>query len=72
MSDENIHTEFPTYNGMNRPAMFFGVPMMPMVFCILGSVFVRYVRAVACRQGGIAAGRFEHPGLLRPQNRQRE
>ena len=39
MSDENIHTEFPTYNGMNRPAMFFGVPMMPMVFCILGSVF---------------------------------
>ena len=43
MSEENIHTEFPTYNGMNRPAMFFGVPMMPMVLCILGSVFAAMI-----------------------------
>jgi hypothetical protein len=43
MSDENIHTEFPTYNGMNRPAMFFGVPLMPMVLSIIGLVLIAMI-----------------------------
>lgn len=34
MLDEDIHTEFPTYNGLNRPALFLGAPLMPMVFSI--------------------------------------
>lgn len=27
---ENIHTEYPTYNGMNRAAMVWGVPLIPI------------------------------------------
>lgn len=45
MSDyhEDIHTEYPTYNGMNRPAMILGAPLMPMVFCTLTVIFLAMI-----------------------------
>ena len=42
MSDyhEDIHTEYPTYNGMNRPAMLAGAPLMPLIICFFILMFI--------------------------------
>lgn len=31
--NENINTEYPTFNGLNRQAMIWGVPLMPLAVC---------------------------------------
>ena len=37
---EDIHTEYPTYNGMNRPAMLAGAPLMPLIICFFILMFI--------------------------------
>lgn len=34
LDDEDINTEYPTYNGMNRPAMLAGAPVMPLMLSL--------------------------------------
>ena len=37
---EDIHTEYPTYNGMNRPAMLAGAPLMPLIISFFILMFI--------------------------------
>ena len=34
MQDEDINTEYPTYNGMDRPAMIAGAPIVPLMISV--------------------------------------
>jgi type IV secretion system protein VirB3 len=40
MSDISIHQEFPTYGGLSRVAMIFGVPIMALVGLLVCSMFL--------------------------------
>lgn len=53
MQDENIHTEFSTYNGMNRPAMMFGAPLMPMVIAIFILMMVAMIAQLIIGKTGL-------------------
>lgn len=58
---EDITTEYPTYNGMNRAAMVWGVPIMPIALC--GFVLMMLSMVGASVLGGRA---FLLLGLILP------
>lgn len=58
---EDITSEYPTYNGMNRAAMVWGVPIMPIALC--GFVLMMLSMVGASVLGGRA---FLLLGLILP------
>ena len=53
MLNENIHTEYPAYNGMNRPALFFGAPLMPMVIFIFVIMMIAMIAQLIIGKAGL-------------------
>lgn len=53
MLNENIHTEYPAYNGMNRPALFFGAPLMPMVIFIFAIMMIAMIAQLIIGKAGL-------------------
>lgn len=43
---EHIDTHFPTFNGLNRSAMFLGVPIVPMAMVTLGLTLASMIMMV--------------------------
>jgi type IV secretion system protein VirB3 len=56
--------EYSSYNGLSRVAMYWGVPLMAIVFIVLLSLVVAVIAAMFVGVGGILFGALGFPILL--------
>lgn len=56
--------EYPSYNGLSRVAMYWGVPLMAIVFIVLFSLMVGVIASIFLGVGGILFGFVGLPILV--------
>lgn len=59
-----LKVEYPSYNGLSRVALYWGVPLMAIVFIVMISLVIAVLAAMFLGIGGILFGAVGLPFLL--------
>lgn len=60
----NNKVEYPSYNGLSRVALYWGVPLMAIVFIVMVSLIIAVFASMFFGVGGILFGAIGLPFLL--------